>query len=151
MGRLVQLVVFSLDEQSYALYLSSVKRVVSMVGITLLPKAPEIVLGIINIQGDVIPAVNIRRRFHLPEREIDLSDQLIIAKTQRRDIAIVADSVSGVIIRQDEDLISREKILPGMEYVEGVLKLADGIVLIHNLDSFLSLEEEMALDNSLGS
>lgn len=151
MGRLVQLVLFNLDEQSYALYLSAVKRVVSMAEITPLPKVPEIVLGIINIQGEVIPAVNIRKRFRLPEREVDLSDQLIIAKTQRRNIAIIADSVSGVIIRQEEDLISREKILPGMEYVEGVLKLDDGIVLIHNLDSFFSLEEEKALDNSLGS
>ncbi len=150
MGRLVQLVVFSLDEQSYALYLSAVKRIIRAIEITPLPKAPEIVHGIVNIQGEIIPVINIRRRFRIPEREISLTDKLIIAKTQRRTIALIADLVSGVIERSEEDLIVAEKILPGIEYVEGVAKLEDGITLIHNINKFLSLDEEKALEERLG-
>lgn len=144
-----QLVVITLDEQRYALYLSVVERVVRMVQITPLPKAPEIVLGVINVQGRVIPAINIRKRFRLPEREIGLSDQLIIANTPRRTIALVADAVSGIIEYAEQDTIAGEKILPGMEYVDGVVKLEDGIILIHDLDRFLSLEEEKTLDNAI--
>lgn len=149
MGKSVHLVIFNLDEQSYALYLVAVKRIVRLVEITPLPKAPEIVLGILNLQGEIIPVVNIRRRFRLPERETDLNDQLIIAKTQRRTFALAADSVSGVIERPEEDLIAAEKIIPGMEYVEGVIKLEEGIILIHNLDKFLSLDEEKALKEAM--
>lgn len=150
MAQAIQLVIFNLDDQSYALYLSAVKRIIHAVEITPLPKAPEIVLGIINIQGEVIPAVNIRRRFRLPEREINLTDQLIIARTSRRNLAVVADSVGDVIERPEQDMVMAESILPGMEYVEGVLKLNDGIILIHNLDKFLSLEEEKTLKERLG-
>ena len=79
MEKLNQLVVFFLNEQKYALYLPAVERVVSAIEVTPLPQAPDNVLGIINVMGKVITVVNIRKRFGLPEREIDLSDQFIIA------------------------------------------------------------------------
>ena len=90
MNKSNQLVVFLLNEQRYALYLPVVERVVSAVEVTPLPKAPDIVLGVINMQGKVIPVVNIRRRFGLPERQIDLSDQFIIANTTKRPVVLVA-------------------------------------------------------------
>jgi len=77
----IRLVVFTLDEQRYALRLSAVERIVRVVEVPPLPKAPEIVLGIVNVQGRVLPVVNIRRRFRLPEREAGLRDQLILALT----------------------------------------------------------------------
>lgn len=63
MDKLNQLVVFAFDEQRYALHLSAVERIVRMVEITPLPKAPEIVLGVVNVQGRIVPIVNIRKRF----------------------------------------------------------------------------------------
>jgi purine-binding chemotaxis protein CheW len=147
--KLNQLVVFALDEQRYALHLSAVERIVKVVEVTPLPKAPEIVLGVVNLQGRIIPAVNIRKRFGLPGRDVNLSDQLIIANTSRRTVALVADSVSGVVERSANEVIAGGKILPGMEYVEGVAKLTDGMVLIHDLDRFLSLEEENKLDDAV--
>lgn len=143
------LTIFTLDEQRFALHLSSVERVFRMVEITPLPKAPEIVLGVINLHGRIIPVVNIRRRFRFPEREEDLSDQLIIAHTSRRMVAMMVDSVSDIIERSEPEVIAAEKIFPGLEYIEGAVKLEDGIVLIHDLDRFLSLDEEEALDDAL--
>ena len=147
--KLNQLVVFTLDEQRYALHLSVVERIVKVVEVTPLPKTPEIVLGVINLQGRIIPAVNIRKRFGLPGRDVNLSDQLIIANTSRRTVALVADSVSGVVEGSANEVIAGGKILPGMEYVEGVAKLEDGMVFIHDLDRFLSLEEENKLDDAV--
>lgn len=142
-------VVFTLDEQRYALHLSAVGRIVRIVEITPLPKAPEIVLGVVNIQGQIIPVFNIRRRFHLPEREIELSDQLIIAHTSRRTVALVVEEVIGIIERAPQEIVPTEQVLPGTEYVEGVVKLEDGMILIHDLDTFLSLKEEKTLDVAL--
>src|SRR5277367_233894 len=68
------LVVFDLEEQRYALRLSAVEQVVRAVEITPLPKAPEIIRGVVNVHGRVVPVYHIRARFRLPEREIDLSD-----------------------------------------------------------------------------
>lgn len=151
MRRSNQLVIFILNEQRYALSLSAIGRILRMVEITPLPKAPEIVLGVINMQGQVLPVVDIRRRFRLPEQEVNLHDLLIIAHTSKRTVALVVDTVSGIIERSEQEVIAAEKILPGMEYVEGVAKLEDGMILIHDLDTFLSLEEEKALDEVMGS
>jgi len=149
MSSTIQLVVFTLDEQRYAVHLAVVERIVQVVDITPLPKAPEIVLGIINMQGRIIPVIDIRGCFGLPERDINLSDQLIIANTSTRTVALVVDGVNGVIERPAEDVISAEKILPKIEQVEGVVKLEDGMVLIHDLEQFLSLHEEKALHEAM--
>lgn len=144
-----QLVVFLLDEQRYALHLSVVERVVRAVEVTPLPKAPAIVLGVMNVQGRIIPVVNLRRRFRLPERDIGLGDQLIIAHTAKRPVALTADAVTSVVEISEQEIVSRETILPGLGYVTGAVKLDDGLVLIHDLDTFLSLDEEKALDEAL--
>ncbi len=143
------LIVFALDDRRYALPLPAANRVVRMVAITPLPKAPDIVLGVVNVQGQVIPVINMRRRFHLQEREIALTDQLVVAHTARRPVALVADAVLDVIACPAQDMIAAGKVLPNIEYVEGVIKLADGLILIHDLDKFLSLEEENFLAHAL--
>lgn len=144
-----QLVVFNLDERFFALYLIVVEKVVNAVEITALPRAPETVLGIINMHGQIIPVFNIRKRFCLPDREVRLKDQLIIAHTARYAVALLVDAVTGIIERTPQEITDPNTILPVTEYVDGVVKLEDNMVLIHNLDTFLSLEEEASLKDAL--
>ena len=144
-----ELLIFFLDGYRYALHLPVVERVFPSVEITPLPKGPEIVLGVVNVQGRIIPVVNIRRRFHLPEREVDPGDQLILAHTSRRPVALLADSVGGVVEWTGKDVVSAESLPPGVRYVEGVVKLEEGMVLIHDIDTFLSLDEEESLGGAM--
>jgi len=144
-----QLVVFTLDAQHYALPLTRVQRVVRMVELTPLPKAPEIVLGVIDLQGNIIPVMSMRRRFGLAEPETSLSDQLIVADTATRSVALVVTSVTGVIERTAEEVTDAEKVVPGAHYVEGMTRLEDNILFIHNLDHFLSKKEEHQLEGLL--
>ncbi|MBE0546710.1 MAG: chemotaxis protein CheW [Rubrivivax sp.] len=141
--------VLCFDDLRVALPLSFVERVVRAVYLTPLPVAPEIVLGVVNVEGRVIPAFNMRRRFRLPEREITLTDQLVIAHTGQREVALVVDAVSGVFEYADPDIAGAETILPGLEYIDGVVKHSDGLILIHKLDRFLSLEETESLDRAM--
>jgi purine-binding chemotaxis protein CheW len=149
-------VVFSLDEQLYGIRLSAVSLVVSAVEITRLPGAPEIVIGVINLGGRIIPVVNLRRRFRLPEHTLELTDQLIVASTARpgagedggRILALVVDGVVGVRELSTRE-IDAETILPGLEHLEGVAKADEGLILIHDLGTFLSLGEEQALSETL--
>ncbi|MDD5180894.1 MAG: chemotaxis protein CheW [Gallionellaceae bacterium] len=144
-----QIVIFTLDDQRYGLPLSAVGRVVRMVDITPLPKAPDNVLGIINVQGRVIPVINMRRCFRLPEWGLALTDRLVIAHTARRPVALVADAVTGVLEYAEQEAAAAQDILPNVEYVAGVVKLESGLILVHDLDKFLSLEEDAALDRAL--
>ena len=146
-----QLVVFALDGQHYALPLDTVERVVRMVNVTSLPKAPAIVSGVVNVGGQITPVVNMRKRCRLPERDVALSDQLIVARTARRPLALVVDTVLDVVDCPRQDIIPAERILAEMEYVAGVVKLADGMLFIHDLDTFLSREEAQSLDDAIGN
>jgi purine-binding chemotaxis protein CheW len=144
-----QFVVFVLDAQRYALRLSAVDRVVRVVHITPLSKAPAIVLGVVNVQGRVIPVISLRRRLRLPDREIALTDQLIVAHTARRPVALVADAVTDVLECSEQVLTVATSILPGVEHLAGVVTLDDGLILVHDLDTFLSLEDEQSLERAL--
>ncbi|MDO9450878.1 MAG: chemotaxis protein CheW [Rugosibacter sp.] len=142
-------VVIDLDELHVALHLSAVERVIRAVYVSPLPDAPEIVSGVVNVQGRVIPVVNIRRRFRLADRPAALTDRLVIAHTNQRPVALVADAVSGVLEYPAPDIIDAASILPGLEYVDGVAKLEDGLILIHDLGRFLSLDEVSALERAM--
>jgi purine-binding chemotaxis protein CheW len=146
-----QLVVFTLDDQRYAVSSAVVERVVRMVEITPIPHTPEIVLGVINVQGWIIPVIDIRKRFRLPARELQLSDQMLIARTSKRRVALVVDTVTALVTLAAQDVVMGETILPQVDYVAGVVKRPDGLVLIHDLDRFLSLEEEQALHGAIDS
>jgi purine-binding chemotaxis protein CheW len=146
---LVQLVLFIVDEQTYALPLAAAERVLRIVEITPLPGAPDSVEGVINIQGDVVIVVSVRRRLGLAERSAGAADSLIVARARARRVAIIAESVVGVVERPVDAVVSAGHITPGIEPIEGVLKTSEGLVLIHDLDRFFSATEEQFLDQAL--
>lgn len=141
--------VFVLDHQRYALYLSAVERVVPAVEITSLPKAPDIVAGVINMQGRIIAVVDVRKRFGLSQRELMLSDQMLIARTRARSVAMVVDAVTDILEYTEDRLVPAAELPAGVEYIDGIIKLSDGLVLIHDIDKFLSLEEQHSLERAL--
>ncbi|MBI4639961.1 MAG: purine-binding chemotaxis protein CheW [Candidatus Tectomicrobia bacterium] len=144
-----QFIVFVLDEYRYALRLSAVKRIIRAIEITPLPKTLDIALGVINVQGQIIPVIDIRKWFNLPEREINLSDQLIIASISERIAALVVDRVTGVVDLSEGEVRVVEEILPGMRYVEGVVKLGDDVIFIPDFERFLSFEAEKILEDTI--
>jgi purine-binding chemotaxis protein CheW len=144
-----QILVFTLDEQPYALSLHSVVRVIHAIEIRHLPNAPEIITGIINVRGQIIPVADIRKRFGLSLHEIDIDDRLIIADTGKRQVAILVDSVTGI-----RDLVAGhqkqvKETVSFAEHLRGVAKIDDELILIYDLEQFLSLEEEKVLDQAL--
>ncbi len=149
MGNSIKFMVFSLEDQKYALSLSRVEKVIRSVEITALPKAPEIVSGVIDMQGRIVPVFNVRKRFRLPEKEIGPEDHMIVAKAFSRMVSFWVDRVEGIIEWPPDRIIPKRDIHPEMEYVEGVIKLENGMVFIHDLDRFLSPQEKTELDSAL--
>lgn len=145
----LQAVVFALDMQRFALPLAAVRRIVRAVEVTPLPGAPGIVLGAIDLAGRVVPVLDIRKRFGLPEREVDPSDHFLIATTPRRDVALVIDAAHSVVECERSAVIDSHRIAPGLEQFSGVVQLEDGLVLIHDLEKFLSLDEVRAVDEAM--
>lgn len=147
--RAVDLLVFTLDGYSYGLPLATVHRTIRAVEITLLPGAPAGVLGVINLQGSLVPVFDIRGRFRLPVRALAVSDQLVIAGAGQRTVALLVDSVAGVFRYSREVVDLEDELFSELPYVRGVVKLESGMILIHDLTTFLSAAESAQLDRSL--
>jgi len=149
MNRPCQLLVFCLESRLYGLRLEQVNRVIHAVDATPLPQAPQIVLGAIDYHGQILPVFNVRLRFGLGSREIGLDDQFIIARTVRRTVVLAVDSVKGVFEGNEDQIVRAQQLLPRLDQIDGMVQLEDGLTLIHDIDRFLSLDEERALDQAM--
>lgn len=138
-------VVFKLDEQEFAVTLSAVDRVVRAVEVTPMPEAPRGVRGVINFQGRIVPVFDLWARFGLPTREVRASDHLVIAHTHWRTVALLVTSVTGVVSRGEAQITPATDILPDLDAITGVMKFEDNMVLVHDLERFLSIEDHEAL------
>ena len=148
-GKAAQWVVFWLDKGRYALPLAAVDRIVRAVHVTPMPRAPGIVLGAIDVQGRVLPVFNLRRRFGLAERAIDPADHFLIAHTARRTVVLVIDAAQGVFEHAATAATPAANIAPDLGHIRGVIQLEDGLVLIHDLEHFLSPDEARDLDEAM--
>jgi purine-binding chemotaxis protein CheW len=144
-----RVVIFSLDNQRYGLGLTLAERVLPAVEITPLPKGPAIVLGVFDLQGRIVPVMNLRRRFGLPERPLSPDDQFIIARAGGRTVALVVDATAGVTELPAGAIVDAAALLPELPHLRGVARLPDGLVLLHDLETFLALDEAAALDRAL--
>lgn len=132
--------VFELDDARYGISLADTREVFRMPALAPLPKAPPVVEGIANIRGHIVPVISLRRRFGLPDKPPHPFEHLLFATAGARAVAIRADRVTGV-----HGVDSAEIEAPQA----GVTKLADGLVLIHDLATFLKDSEAAELDQAL--
>jgi purine-binding chemotaxis protein CheW len=140
---------FTLAGKQFALPLDTVLRVVHAVEITALPKAPEIVRGLVNYKGQILPVIDISRRFHLPERENHPDRYFIIVHTQSQKFGLLSDNVSGVREESPDNIVTTTEITAGVEFLAGVLKIETGMTLIPDMDKILTHEEEIALKEAV--
>ncbi|HVF09989.1 MAG TPA: chemotaxis protein CheW [Abditibacteriaceae bacterium] len=153
MNDLDHLFVFSLDAQPFALPLAAVERVVRSVEVTPLPRMPQVILGVINLQGRIIPVINLRKLFGLEAAdappELELSDYLIIVHGAQRTMALLVSAVSGVMRCADGEVAAAEAVLPRMECIAGVVKREDAIVAVCDPDALVSVIGERFLEAAM--
>jgi purine-binding chemotaxis protein CheW len=140
---------FKLSESRFALNLPTVEKVVRAVEITRLPKAPEIVLGVVNVHGRIVPVIDGRARFGFPKKKISLNDRFVIARGEERSIALVADDVMPVVEVPEERITRADDIIPGIGYVDGVTEFEESNLVILTVEQILSLEESTQLDEAI--
>jgi purine-binding chemotaxis protein CheW len=145
----LRLVTFGLDGERYALPLAVVERVLPIVEVSVLPRAPSITLGVINYHGTIIPVVDVRRRLGFAPRDYGVTAHLLIARTSRRLLALPVDQVFGVSAVAQDTVTPPNMVLRGIGHVAGIATLPDGVLLIQDLETFLSLDEEQQLADAL--
>ncbi len=140
---------FLVDGQRYALPLSIVERVVRAVAVTALPEAPPVIIGVIGIQGRVVPVVDLRKRFRLSPRPIDIEDHFVIARSSTGAVALPVDEAEGLITDSSGDKVPAAEIVPNLNYVDEVFLLGPEMVFVLDIDTVLTDDEEFVLTESL--
>jgi purine-binding chemotaxis protein CheW len=115
--------------------------------ITKVPRAPEFVEGVINLRGKVIPIIDLRKRFGLESREHDKHTRIIVIEISNMIVGFVVDSVSEVLRIPADTVEPPPPVVAGLEseYISGVGKLADRLLILLDLDRLLSGEEQHQL------
>lgn len=143
-----QFVIFRLGDEKYAVDILNVGGISEFREVTKVPNAPVFIDGIINLRGDIIPIVNLKKRFNIPERTVDSDTRIIINNIKGKDIGFIVDEASQVIKIDDADIEDAPDIIKGADrqYISGVGKVNDQIVILLNLEKILSEEEQKAVN-----
>lgn len=144
-----RLLTFSLDAQIFGLWLRDTLGVVRAVSITPLAGAPRVIEGIINVRGDIVSVFDIRARFGLRTIPIRASDQLLLARAGGRNVALRVDRALTIIEVAPDDLAEIRDVARSAGGVAGVAKLADGLTVIADLETFLTAAEAEDLERAL--
>jgi purine-binding chemotaxis protein CheW len=145
-AELLQLVSFFLGNEEFALEILKVQEIIRMVDLTRVPNAPEFVEGVINLRGKVIPVIGLRKRFAMEPREHDKQTRIVVVELHGSVVGFVVDSVSEVL-RIPADTVEPPPRLAKTkrEYVCGVGKLSNRLLLLLDVDRLLSDAESAAI------
>lgn len=143
MSETAHILIYRVEDQRQGLLLANVERVLLAMEVTPLPKAPETILGVINIRGAVIPVVNMRKKLRLPEREMELTDRIILSKTSSYTLALLVDNVEGLAAWPANETVAPDRILPGLGCIHNVIKDKDNLLLVYNIDEFFGAELDL--------
>jgi purine-binding chemotaxis protein CheW len=144
-----EVLVFEVGGQRYALPTADVRELVRAVAITPLPGAPAVIEGVVDVRGCVLAVLDVRARFRLPPKALDPSDHFIVASAGPRGVILRVDRATHLALVDEASVQLPETLGPGAAYLAGVARLEDGLVLIHDLTTFLSAAEAASLDEAL--
>ena len=142
-----QLVVFTLDSESYGVDISKVSGIERMQEITRVPRTPEFVEGVINLRGRVIPVVHLRKLFFLSEGEITKETRIVVVDIGGEPIGVHVDEVTEVLTIPTDSIEPPSSVITSADsdYLLGIAKLEDRMIILLNLDKVLSGKQSAEL------
>jgi len=147
-GEVVQVVSFRLGGEEYGVDISQVQEIIRMVEITRVPRAPRFMEGVINLRGQLIPIIDLRTRFGMDRIDKTKSSRIVVTEIGSKRVGIVVDSVSEVLNVPIENVEDAPEMISGVgtEYIQGVGKLGDRLIIMLDLTMVISTEERQALE-----
>ena len=144
----VQMVAFRLENEEFAIDIHQVREVLKITQVTPLPQSAHFIEGIINLRGEVIPVVDLRKRFELPSGERNDQTRIIIVEIQDSNVGLIVDSVTEVMRLSSSLIQPPPSKVAGTrtDLIQGVGKISDRLLIILDLNRILTSEEKIALE-----
>lgn len=141
---------FDLGKEAYAVPLLSIKEVITVPETTPLPNSPSYFLGIMNLRGQIISVLDLRKKLKITPKEEGLEESVVIVDFDGVSIGLIVDSINRVISFSVNDLIEVPEIQSQVngQYINGVYKGADHLTVILDLEEILNIDEIKRMSNS---
>jgi len=141
-NELLQLVTFGIGEEEFGIDILKVQEIIRTMAITKVPNSPPYVEGVINLRGKVIPVIDLRSRFNMEYRDHDSHTRIIVLQIHGMIVGFVVDEVSEVL-RIQSNTVEPPPVVSGIEseYIKGVGKLDDRLLILLDLDKLIPIEE----------
>lgn len=139
----LQWVTFRLDDETYGINVMQVQEVLRYTDIAPVPGAPDYVLGIINLRGNVVTVIDTRSRFGLMPAEVTDNSRIVIIEAEKQVIGILVDSVAEVVYLRTSEIDSAPNV--GTEesarFIQGVSNRQGELLILVDLNKMLTDEE----------
>jgi purine-binding chemotaxis protein CheW len=143
-----QIVCFKIGNEEYGIDILKVQEIQKMPQITLLPKAADFILGVIDLRGKILPIIDMSRRFGIEGDNTTEKARAIIVNIKDKKVGLAIDSVSHVIKVDSTDIEPPPPIVKGIsgKYIIGIAKVNDDFIVILDIDRIFATSELKVLD-----
>ena len=144
---LLQLVSFVIEGEEFGIDILKVQEIIRPVPITRVPNAPPFVEGVINLRGRIVPVIDARKRFGLPPREMDEDCRIVVVELVGKTVGFIMDAVREVIRVERGVIEPPPELALGIDadYLSGVAKLEDRLLILLDVERVLGDDEQDAL------
>jgi purine-binding chemotaxis protein CheW len=136
---ILQYVTFYLDKELYGINISQVKEVINMTEITSVPKSLDFVVGMINLRGQVLPVIDLRKRLSLKEKQYTKFSRIVIAELNHKNIGMIVDKVDKVQRVQKNSTKKDIHFFTDIDadYIDSIAYIDEHVMIIINLESLI--------------
>ncbi len=149
--KMCKFITFGLDRERFGIPIEQVREIIAAYEIVPLPKAPEFIEGIISLRGDIIPIVEMRRRFDMERSPGDEETRIIVLEMKDFSVGVQVDKVYEVLKLAESDIDAPPKLVAGLkaDYLAGVAEVNKKLTIILNLEEIFSSTEKIMMKETL--
>lgn len=147
-GEEKKVIIFKLKNEEYGVDVTQVKSIERMEHITRVPNTPPFVKGVINLRGVVIPIIDLRKRFGFDLKDYNEQTRIIIVNVDEMEVGLIVDAANDVIDIPLSSIEPPPRVVGGIEseYLNGVAKVSDRLLVLLNLNKVLNPNEVKELE-----
>ena len=143
----LQIVCFKVGKEEYGIDILKVQEILKLPKITRLPKSADFIMGVMDLRGKVIPIIDLSKRFRIENGSAGVGKRAIVVDIRNKRVGLAIDSVSHVVKVDGKDIEPPPPIVKGISgrYIVGIAKLAEGFVIVLDIEQILTAEELTSL------